>query len=315
MIDLNAIQIFVKVIEAEGFSGASRALALPKSTLSRKVQELEVSLGTPLVHRNTRGVTLTEAGRSFYERCRQIIAQVAAAVEDTQSESADLRGLLRLTAPVGIGQSLVQPSLTQFLAQHPKLRAELVLTDERMNVVRDGFDLALRMGDLADSELRVRRLAVFERILCASPAYVATSGEPHDPDELAGHACIVIRREPASWELEGAGGSVRVPVSWRLCTNNITAIRAAALEGGGIAALPVHLIRDDLQACRLVRVMAAWRPPATALSALFPAGPRGSPSAKAFTDHLADHLSAEMQASSTGQAAVSAARKPVEGTV
>lgn len=290
MIDLNAVWIFVKVVEADGFSGASRALGLPKSTISRKVQELEAVLGQRLAHRNTRGLALTEAGRSLYSRCRDMAQDMAAAVEEARSGSVGLAGLLRLTAPVGIGQSKVQPILVRFLERHPKIRAELVLNDERVNVVKDGFDLALRMGELADSSLRVRQVAVFERILCASPGYVAVHGAPTEPEELQHHACIVIRRDTATWELHGAGGHKRVPVSWRLCTTNIAAIRAAALDGAGIAEMPLHLIAEDLAAGRLVQVLGEWRPAATALSALFPAGGRIAPAARAFVEFLAKEL-------------------------
>jgi DNA-binding transcriptional LysR family regulator len=290
MIDLNAIQIFVRVIEAEGFSGASRVLAVPKSTLSRKVQELEASLGTALVRRNTRGLTLTDAGRAFYERFRHVLADAAAAVQDARSGSAGLQGLLRVTAPIGIGLSMLQPSLMRFMGRYPKLRVDLALADERLSVVRGGFDLALRMGALTDSELRVRRLGTFERLLCASPRYIAEAGEPQTPADLRRHACIVIRRDPASWELDGPDGRIQVPVSWRLCVNNVAAVRAAAVENGGVASLPAHLVQDDLRQGRLIHVVKAWRPPATDLSALFPPGRSGSAAAKAFVDHLAQDL-------------------------
>jgi DNA-binding transcriptional LysR family regulator len=290
MIDLNAVRIFIKVVEAEGFSGASRALGMPKSTISRKVQELEAMLGQRLAHRNTRGLALTEAGRSLYARCRGAAEDLAAAVEEARSAPAGLSGLLRITAPVGIGQTKVQPSLVRFLARHPKVRAELALNDERVNVVRNGFDLALRMGELDDSGLKVRRVAVFERILCASPGYIAEQGMPADPDELKRHACIVIRPEPAAWDLQGRGGSRRVPISWRLCTNNIAAVRAAALDGAGIAEMPLHLVSEDLAAGRLVHVLKEWPPVATALSALFPSGAKIAPTAKAFVEFLTMEL-------------------------
>ncbi|MBN9089001.1 MAG: LysR family transcriptional regulator [Reyranella sp.] len=290
MIDLNAVRIFVKVVEVNGFSGASRALGLPKSTISRKVRELETVLGQRLAHRNTRGLALTEAGRRLYARCREAAEDMASAVEEARQPPAGLAGLLRITAPVGIGQTKVQPSLVRFLARHPKVRAELALSDERVNVVRNGFDLALRMGELDDSSLKVKRVAVFERILCASPAYAAEHGVPADPEGLKGHACIAIRPEAATWELQGPDGRRRVPISWRLCTNNIAAVRAAALDGAGIAEMPLHLVGDDLVAGRLVHVLKQWPPVATALSALFPAGARTAPAAKAFVEFLAMEL-------------------------
>ena len=302
MIDLNAVRIFIKVVEADGFSGASRALSLPKSTISRKVQELEAVLGQRLAHRNTRGLALTEAGRSLYARCREAAEDMAAAVEEARSTPAGLSGLLRITAPVGIGQTKVQPSLVRFLARHPKVRAELALSDERVNVVRNGFDLALRMGELDDSALKVRRVAVFERILCASPGYVAEHGVPADPEELKSHACIAIRPEQATWELQGPDGRGRVPISWRLCTNNIAAVRAAALDGAGIAEMPLHLVGEDLIAGRLIHVLKEWPPVATALSALFPSGARIAPAATAFVAFLAMELRAVPAAPSLGSA-------------
>jgi DNA-binding transcriptional LysR family regulator len=293
MIDLNAVRIFVKVVEADGFSGASRALGMPKSTISRKVQELEAVLGQRLAHRNTRGLALTEAGRSLYARCRAAAEDMAAAVEEARSAPAGLTGLIRITAPVGIGQTKVQPSLVRFLARHPKVRAELALSDERVNVVRNGFDLALRMGELDDSDLKVRRVAVFERILCASPGYVADHGMPATPEDLKRHACIVLKPNAATWELRGPAGRRRVPISWRLCTNSITAIRVAALDGAGIAEMPLHLVEDDVVAGRLVHILKEWPPVATALSALFPSGARIAPAAKAFVEFLAMELRTE----------------------
>lgn len=290
MIDLNAVWIFIKVVEADGFSGASRTLGLPKSTISRKVQELEAVLGQRLAHRNTRGLALTEAGRNLYTRCRDMAEDMAAALDEARSVSVGLAGLLRITAPVGIGQSKVQPLLVRFLERHPKIRAELVLNDERMNVVKEGFDLALRMGELADSSLRVRQVAVFQRAMCASPGYVAAHGAPAEPEDLRHHACIVLRRDTASWELFSAGRRRRVPVSWRLCTNNIAAIRAAALDGAGIAEMPLHLIAEDLAVGRLVHILEDWRPAATALSALFPSGGQIAPAARAFVDFLSREL-------------------------
>jgi DNA-binding transcriptional LysR family regulator len=198
--------------------------------------------------------------------------------------------MVRITAPVGIGLTKVQPILTQFLARAPRLRAELVLNDERVNVVRDGFDLALRMGELEDSELKVRRVAVFERILCAGPGYVTERGAPGAPDELGRHDCIVFRRDPAVWVLDGPDGRIRVPVSWRLCVNNMAAIRAAALDNAGIVQMPLHLIGEDLSAGRLVQVLRDWRPAATSLSALFPSGGKIAPAAKAFVEFLMREL-------------------------
>jgi DNA-binding transcriptional LysR family regulator len=289
VIDINAMRIFATVIEAGGVSRASETLRLPKSTVSRKLRELEAALGVPLVNRNSRGLTLTAAGGGFYERCRDITAAAAAAIEATRARDAELRGLLRLTAPVGIGQSVVQTILARFLVRHSRLQAELVLSDERLHPVRDRFDLALRMGTLEDSELRVRTLAVFERLLCASPAYLARAGMPTAPADLADHAGIVNPRERAGWTLEDGPRSIAVAVTWQLCINNVAAMRLAALEGLGIAVLPVHLVRDDLAARRLVRVLDGWSPPATEFHALFP--PNGaSPAAKAFADYLRDAL-------------------------
>jgi DNA-binding transcriptional LysR family regulator len=292
MIDLNRMAMFVRVVQSGGFSAAARALAMPKSSVSRQVAALERHLGVPLLRRNTRSLSLTEAGEAYFQQARTIVAEAEAAEAEAIARAAAPRGLLRVTATVGFGQTVLQPILADYLARFADVRIEAYLTDQRVNLIRDGFDLAIRMGTLDDSELAARRLGSFRRVVCASPDYIGRRGAPQNPAELNDHDCLVIDRSLATWRFESAHGPMPVRVPWRLCVNHIEVIRSAARAGRGIANLPHYLVSDDLAAGTLVALLPDFAQPRAEITAVYPAARPPSPPLRALIDLLAERLRA-----------------------
>lgn len=298
MVDLNRMALFVRVVQSGGFSAAARALAMPKSSVSRQVSALEQRLGTPLLRRNTRSLSLTEAGDTFYQRASRIIAEAEATEAEAIAGAGEPRGLLRITATVGFGQAVLQPILADYLARFGDVRIEAYLTDQRINLIRDGFDLAIRMGTLDDSELAARKLGAFDRVVCASPDYVQRRGAPATPDDLTEHDCLIIDRSLATWrflpEQRSADGSAKrecsVRVRWRLCVNHVEAVRASARAGRGIANLPCYLVGDDLAAGTLLALLPGYAQPKVEITAVYPVSRTPSPPLRALLDLLAERL-------------------------
>lgn len=290
MVDLNRMALFVRVVQSGGFSAAARALSIPKSSVSRQVAALEQRLGVPLLRRNTRSLSLTEAGEAYFRRAHTIVAEAEAAEAEAIAGTAEPRGLLRITATVGFGQAILQPILAEYLARFADVRIEAHLTDQRVNLIRDGFDLAIRMGTLDDSELAARRLGSFQRVVCASPDYLRRRGTPHAPGDLAAHDCLVIERALATWRFESPAGDVPVRVPWRLCINHVQVLRAAAHAGHGIANLPQYLVEDDLAAGTLVALLPEFSQPQVEITAVYPASRPPSPPLRALIDLLAERL-------------------------
>jgi DNA-binding transcriptional LysR family regulator len=290
MIDLNRMALFVRVVQSGGFSAAARALSMPKSSVSRQVAALEHRLGISLLRRNTRSFSLTDAGETYYRRARAIVAEAEAAEAEAITGASEPRGLLRITATIGFGQALLQPVLADYLTRFPDVRIEAHLTDQRVNLVRDGFDLAIRMGVLHDSELAARRLGTFRRVVCASPEYIRRRGVPEQPTDLRNHDCLVIERSLRAWQFEAAGPGAIVHVPWRLCINHIDLIRAAARAGRGIANLPHYLVADDLAVGTLVALLSNFSQPSVEITAVYPADHPPSPPLRALIDLLAERL-------------------------
>lgn len=305
MIDLNGMMLFVRVVQAGGFSAAARALDIPKSTISRQIAALELRLGSALLRRNTRGLSLTAVGESYYRRALSAVAEAEAAEAEALELARAPRGLLRITATVGFGQTVLHGILCEYLGAYPDVRLDVHLSDERVNLVRDGFDLAIRMGALDDSELIARRLGRFARVVCASPAYLQRRGRPETPADLAGHDCLIIDRRLAGWQFGAEDGApadgelheVRVP--WRLCADNVEVVRTAVRGGHGIANLPRYLVEGDLASGTLVELLARYRQPPVDISAVYPATREPAPPLRALIDLLIDRLRSPAAAGSS----------------
>jgi DNA-binding transcriptional LysR family regulator len=289
---LDGLNAFVKVGELGSFSAAAKRLGWSKSAVSKQVAALEERLGATLLHRTTRAMSLTEAGTAFLARARALLAELAEAEAAVASLSGELQGTLWVNAPLSFGIRHVAPAVAPFLAAHPKLALELDLTDRFVDLVEEGYDLALRIGALADSSLIARKLAPVRRLLCAAPGYLARAGLPQTPQALAAHACLSYRQERRSsaWTLEREGERLQIGVSGPLTTNNGDVLLEAARAGAGIVDLPTFYTCDDLRDGRLLPVLPEWHPPSLALYAVYPPNRHLSVKVRRFIDDFAARL-------------------------
>jgi DNA-binding transcriptional LysR family regulator len=288
--DLNEIMVFARVVQAGSFSGAARLLDMPKSTVSRKVSELEDRVGARLIHRTTRKLGLTDAGRIYYQHGARIVAEMEEADEAVGRMQAAPRGLLRVTAPLGF--DMLGPIVAELLRHNPEVQVELVCTDRRVDLVEEGFDVAIRAGALGDSSLVARSLGVLKRVLVAAPGYCKRRGTPRQPADLARHACLVFGAgvAPDVWTLKAGTDEAVVRVVPRLTVNDFEIMHDAARAALGIAAMPEFLCADDLAAGRLRRVLPEWSSADAPLHALYPTARHLSPKVAAFIDLLRRRL-------------------------
>lgn len=288
-----ALEAFARVAETGSFSAAARRLRTSKSAVSRHVAALEADLGVRLIHRTTRSLTLTEAGRGYFERASRILADLAEADQSLSRMQMAPRGRLRVNAPMSFGYRHLAPAIPDFLARYPDVIVELTMNDRFVDLVDEGFDVAVRIGSLADSSLVARRLAPIRRVVCASPGYLAARGSPASPDDLKAHDCIgySVLDQPQEWRFVDENGRPwPVAVSGRLTVNNGDAIRAAALGGAGFAYMPTFIVGSDLQAGRLRAVLDDFVPQDMTLNAVYPHARHLSPKVRAFVDFLAEQF-------------------------
>jgi len=297
--DFNETLIFVRVVEQGGFSAAARALGLPKTSVSRKVQELEDRLGLHLLKRTTRRIGLTEAGALYYEHCRHIARDLDAAESAVNQLHGAPRGWLRVTAPYSLGSNSVAPILPEFLQRHPELRVELVLSNDKLDLIGSDIDLALRVGPLADSTFSARRLGSFVARVYASPDYVARHGEPLRPDELVHHRALAMSQHRSAngrycWTLrngDDGGEATDHAVAPVFVTNDPGVLRTALIGGQGLALISDGLVEPLVAAGKLRRVLSAWQSPAFDLNAVYPPGRSQLPKVRVFVDFLLERMS------------------------
>lgn len=290
---LEQIEALAAVAEHGGFAAAARVLGRDASVLSRRLDALEARLGVRLLARTTRRVALTETGAGYLRRVQAILAEMSAADAEAAEGSAEPRGLLRLSMPSTFARLWVVPWLPAFLDRHPHLRVELHHGDRFVDLVSEGVDLALRIGALPDSSLVVRRLAGFETILCASPAYIAARGAPERPGDLAGHACLGLALPGAwpDWRLRRGEERATVRVAGPLVSTEGGSMVVAGLNGGGIMVASEWSIGRDLAAGRLVRVLSDWSfDHASAVHVVLPPGRFVPAKTRAFVDRLVEEF-------------------------
>ncbi|MDH7637763.1 LysR family transcriptional regulator [Sphingomonas oryzagri] len=285
--------VFVRVAESGSLSRAARELKLSQPSVSRIVGTLEARLGTTLLLRTTRSISLTEAGALFLERSKHLLAEMEEAEQAARGVDS-LHGVIRLAMPVLYGTRAVIPALAAFLARHPDLRVEIVMSDARQNLIMEGVDVAIRLGvgPLDDSSFGARRLALIERLVVAAPAYLAAHGSPANPGELAGHDCIVqhgvFGRE--SWRFTHNQTVTSIDVRAKLWINSAPGILAAAVAGMGIALATRVMAGEELRSGQLSQLLQAYRLDPAEVYAVFPAGPRPSAKVRAIVDHLSRAL-------------------------
>ncbi|HEX5079113.1 MAG TPA: LysR family transcriptional regulator [Geminicoccaceae bacterium] len=292
---LTGMAVFARVVEARSFSAAAAQLGMSRSAVSKAIVGLEDRLGARLLHRTTRRLALTEVGQAFYERCARIVAEAEDAELAVSQLQAAPRGTLRLNAPLSFGILHLAPTLPDFMQRYPELRVEIDLADRTVDLIEEGYDLAVRIGALPDSSHIARRLADNHMLVCAAPAYWRRRGAPREPRDLARHACITYayQRSPDHWPFVGPGGAFSVRVDGPLLSNNGDLALIAALAGLGVAVLPCFLCGPYLTDGRLEPVLCDWMPPPTGIHAVYPHGRHLSVKVRAFVDFLVERFGPE----------------------
>jgi len=287
--NLTAMASFARVVDEGSFSQAAIRLGLSKSAVSKQVARLEDRLGTRLLNRSTRSLALTEAGARLYERCQRIIAEAEAAELEAGSMQTDPSGLLRVTTGVSFGQLQLAQHLPVLLDRHPRLAIELVLNDRIVDMVEEGYDVALRIAHLPDSPLIARRLSPVRRILAASPAYLERHGTPATPRDLQDHACLGYSLSTGGtvWTLQGPDGVHLHRYHPRIIANNGDSLAAMAAAGLGIVHMPTFILCRYLQQGALVQVLPAHEPSPVGLYAAYPPGRPLAAKVRAFIDFAA----------------------------
>jgi DNA-binding transcriptional LysR family regulator len=265
---------FVKVVDAGGFSAAAQHLNLARSVVTTHVKSLEERLGVRLLNRTTRSVSLTEAGRAYYERCVQILSEIEEAEEVAQNLQKRPRGVLRLNTSPGI-PALIAPSIAEYNNLYPDVTIRLTATSRMLDLVEEGFDLAIWYAAAAGPGLIVRRLLHYRMVICASPEYWAKHGRPGHPSELTEHNCVIFYDATFSkggreWTFTGPTGDFPVQMSGNLETNSPIAFRAACVHGQGVMIAPAPFLLDDLRTGVLVPILSEFLPTQFSIDALYP---------------------------------------------
>jgi DNA-binding transcriptional LysR family regulator len=284
--ELSSLDIFVKVVQTGSFTRAAEQLHSQKAHVSRVVSQLEAELGVRLLERTTRSLALTEIGREFFERAVGILGAAEDARRAVQKAQGEPRGSLRLTCGVEFGLLAVNAWVREYLRRFPEVRADVEMTGRLVDIVHEGFDLAVRVGPLADSSLAARKLGDLHYGLFAAPRYVQRRGAPDHPDGLAGHELVRFSgsRRRLVWSLSRGHETCAVEPQARLVVNNSFAVRDAAMDGLGIAQLPLLLAQPEIAAGRLVPVLADWRLPSAPVHAVFASARYLTPKVRAFID-------------------------------
>lgn len=285
--ELDLTRIFVKVIQNSSFSRGAEILKMPKSTVSKAITRLEKETGTKLLLRTTRSLTLTAAGRSFYEASLGPVTQLEDAQKSLYGQDNILTGLIRITAPEDLGSYVIAPAIAELSNRYPELFFELIYTDKVIDLVKNGFDLAIRMGKLNDSGLKVKRTGDVILHMVASPAYLKNK-RIKTPEDLENQSCLSINIPGYHnrWTLKSNKGTVHIPVKSKIISNQMTSLLHGALQGGGIAAIPSYLCKRYLESGDLVRILPEWSGPPYPASIVTPLAPSSSARLKITVDHI-----------------------------
>ena len=291
---LEAMQMFVRIVETGNFSAVARQLGTTQPTISKQLTALEQRLQTRLLNRSTRSISLTEAGAAYYERCRRILDEVREAEGALGKLQSALSGTLHVNGSIALGQIFLTPLLLRFQRQYPELAIELSLSDRYIDLVEEGADLAVRIGRLADSNLVARRLGSTRRVVVATPAYLAAHGTPRRPEDLAQHSCLLYAYLSTGneWSFNGPDGEIRVRVQGNFKANNGDAIRQALLANVGVAMSPDWLIHDKLESGEVVVLLPEFTPPPLDINAVYPSGRHVSTKVRTFIEFLQEEFRA-----------------------
>ncbi|MEM7221337.1 MAG: LysR family transcriptional regulator [Pseudomonadota bacterium] len=295
MVDLNALAVFARVVEAGSFTGGAKALGLPKGSVSRKISTLEADLGVRLLHRTTRKLSLTEVGRAYYEQCRRGLVELEAANRLVGESRAAPMGILRISAPIEFGSGVLGDWVELYLRRHDQAKVELVLSDRRVDLIEERIDLAFRTGKLQDSSFIARKIGPTRRVICASPDYLRRRGQPGCLSALQDHDAIVhgTSVEGAQWRLRGPKGDVTASLKARAAGDSMGFVRRAALSGLGIALLPEAIAAVEIKAGRLKPVLQDYATEGQGIYAVYPSSRQLSSAVRAFLDIVVEQTDPE----------------------
>ncbi|MBY5920245.1 LysR family transcriptional regulator [Ferrimonas balearica] len=289
MAQWEGINEFVAVAETESFTAAGQRLGISTAQVSRQVSALEARLGSQLLYRTTRRVSLTESGRQFYQLCRPLLDGLEEAQRLLSEQQTEPSGRVRMTAPVNFGEQILAPLMAEFCAQYPKVSVEMMLSNQRLDLVQEGLDLAIRIGDLPDSSLKARRLGERALAVCAAPEYLARYGTPGGVEELSQHRCLVGTSDLWRFNVEGRPTSMKISGAFR-CNSGV-ALLEAATRGLGLTQLPEHYLLEAFEQGRLVPVLEAYQPEPEPIWACYPPNRHVTATVRAFIDALSQALS------------------------
>ncbi len=294
--DLELTRIFVKVVQNGSFSKAADLLKLPKSTVSKSISRLENETGTKLLTRTTRSLTLTASGRAFYDSSLGPIQILEDAQKSLYGSDSLISGLVRITAPEDLGSQLLAPKLAELTLKHESLRFELRYTDEVLDLVKDGIDLAVRIGKPSESSFKIKKAGEITLITVASPKYLKNRDRLKHPKDLADHSTLTYSDQAfRKWSLRSDQSTATVSIEPKISSNQMTSLIASAVSGGGIALVPSYLCKKEIAAGRLVHVLPEWRSPGLPVSVITPLAPSSSARLKVTVDYLLEALKGELE--------------------
>ena len=293
-----AVSAFAKVVELGSFARAAERLSVSTSAVSRQVSDLEAHLDVRLLNRTTRKLSLTEAGQAFYERSVQLLADLEEAESSVRAAAVLPKGTLRLTCGVSFGVRYLAPAIAEFAARHPQMLFDLDLSDRAVDLVEEGFDLAIRIGLIGHQGLVSRRIGWTRAVCCASPTYVARRGAPATPEELAQHECLTYTHVPVpnTWQFESRDGTQRsVRITPRHRANNGRMLAALAVAGMGVLFEPDFIVAPEVRAGRLVRLLPGYEPARSPIAAVYPSRRHLSAKVRTFVEFLAERFSQQQE--------------------
>ena len=301
---LAAFRVYVRVAEARSFSAIARELGTTQPAISRQIAALEEHLGARLLQRTTRSLALTEDGRDLLDHARRVLDVVEAAEASVGRRHAMPGGTVRLATPAAFGRLYVAPRMPRLLERYPELSIELIMSDEVVDLVSEGIDLAIRASSISDSSVVERKIGSTRRITVASEDCIRMNGLPEQPSDLARAPCLIFtgRAAPHEWRYEGPDGSTIVTVTGRFQSNNSEAIRVGLLSGMGFAVVPTWLVGDEIANGTLRPVLTGWEPPTGAISAAYPSRRNLAPRTRAVIDFFVDEFRLDPVISDYGEA-------------
>ncbi|QUM74891.1 LysR family transcriptional regulator [Moritella sp. 24] len=288
MSDWSGVSEFVAVAETESFTAAAKRLGISTAQVSRQISALEERLSAKLFYRTTRKVSVTEVGGIYYQHCRQVMDGLADAERAISNLQSTPKGKLKITAPITYGERSVAPLVNDFVTQYPELEVQLVLSNQQIDLIDEGFDLAIRLGQLGDSSMIGKRLATRKQYVCAAPEYLSAFGAPHTLSELDRHNCLSGTLD--YWRFQEKGKARNIRVKGNFSCNSGPVLVDAALKGVGIVQLPDYYVQEYINQGQLIEVLPNYREPDDAVWALYPQNRHLSPKVRMLVDYLAKEL-------------------------